>query len=125
MGAYSGDMKVDNWTKEQWITEFNTHQVLVMTVQILVNICNWGYLDLNHVNLLVFDECHHGVKDQPMRQVMRSFQTLSSSPRVLGLTATLLNANCKPRSVMDEVANLEVTYHSKVATVEELKDVIG
>lgn len=125
VGAYSGEMNVDNWTKEQWIAEFNSHQVLVMTVQILVNICNWGYLDLNRVNLLIFDECHHGVKDQPMRQVMRGFQTLSNPPRVLGLTATLLNANCKPGTVMNEVANLEVTYQSKVATVEELKDVTG
>lgn len=118
-------MNVDNWAKEQWLAEFNKNQVLVMTVQILVNICNWGYLDLNRVNLLVFDECHHGVKDQPMRQIMRSFQTLNQPPRVLGLTATLLNANCKPSKVMDEVSTLEVTYQSKVATVEELQDVIG
>lgn len=82
-------------------------------------------LDLNHVNLLVFDECHHGVKDQPMRQVMRSFQKLNKPPRVLGLTATLLNANCKPQNVMSEVCNLEVTYQSKVATVEELQEVVG
>lgn len=125
IGAYSGEMNVDNWTKDQWIREFNKNQVLVMTVQILVNLCNWGFLDLNRVNLLIFDECHHGVKDQPMRQVMRSFQTLQNPPRVLGLTATLLNANCKPTSVMSEVSNLEVTYQGKVATVEELQDVIG
>lgn len=125
VGAYSGDMSVDNWSKEDWIVEFNTHQVLVMTVQILVNLCNWGYLDLNRVNLLIFDECHHGVKDQPMRQVMRTFQCLNNPPRVLGLTATLLNSNCKPHNVMNEVNNLEVTYQSKVATVEALRDVIG
>lgn len=82
-------------------------------------------LDLNRVNLLIFDECHHGVKDQPMRQVMRSFETLANPPRVLGLTATLLNGNCKPASVMREVNNLEITYQSTIATVEELQDVIG
>lgn len=125
VGAYSGAMNVDNWSKEQWIMEFNKNQVLVMTVQILVNLYNWGYLDLNRVNLLVFDECHHGVKDQPMRQIMKSFQNLQSPPKVLGLTATLLNANCKPSNVMAEVNNLEITYHSQVATVEDLKDVIG
>lgn len=125
VGAYSGELNVDNWSKSHWINQFNTHQVLVMTVQILVNICNSGFLDLNRVNLLIFDECHHGVKDQPMRQIMRSFQTLNEQPRVLGLTATLLNSNCKPSNVMQEVSKLEVTYHSKVATAEELEHVIG
>lgn len=44
IGTYTGERNVDNWSKEQWIVEFNTHQVLVMTVQILVNLCNSGYL---------------------------------------------------------------------------------
>lgn len=60
-----------------------------------------------------------------MRQIMRTFGTLAEQPRVLGLTATLLNANTKPANVMKEVAALEVTYHGKVATVEELRHVIG
>lgn len=54
VGAYSGDMNVDNWCKEQWIAEFNTHQVLVMTVQILVNLCNCGYLGRKKIELFAF-----------------------------------------------------------------------
>lgn len=60
-----------------------------------------------------------------MRQVMKNFQLLTEQPRVLGLTATLLNGNCKPDDVENEVQKLEVTYHSKVAAAEELGQVIG
>lgn len=84
-------------------------------------------VDLKRINLIIFDECHRGVEDQPMRQVMKSFQNIppDEQPKVLGLTATLLNGNCKLGRVMDEVSSLETTYHSKVATVEGLEMVIG
>lgn len=60
-----------------------------------------------------------------MRQLMKTFQHVNEKPRVLGLTATLLNGNCRPHEVMKMVEKLETTYHSKVATVDELKDVLG
>ncbi|CAH1110958.1 unnamed protein product [Psylliodes chrysocephalus] len=60
-----------------------------------------------------------------MRQLMKQFETLNDPPRVLGLTATLLNRNCKLNKVIEEVKALETTYHSKVATVEELEAVVG
>jgi superfamily II DNA or RNA helicase len=81
--------------------------------------------DLEKVNLIVFDECHRGVDDQPMRQVMKTFHSCLEPPRILGLTATLLNGNCKLGKVMDEVRALETTYHSKVATVDGLDAVVG
>lgn len=56
---------------------------------------------------------------------MKQFETLNDPPRVLGLTATLLNRNCKLNKVIEEVKALETTYHSKVATVEELEAVVG
>lgn len=77
------------------------------------------------MSLIIFDECHRGVDDQPMRQVMKNFQYLSESPRILGLTATLLNGNCKLGKVMEKVQALERTYLSKVATVDGLENVVG
>lgn len=82
-------------------------------------------IDLNQVNLIVFDECHRGVSDQPMRQLCKSLESVQSKPRIVGLTATLLNSNCKPGMVMYEVRKLETTYHSQVATVDGLLEVSG
>lgn len=60
-----------------------------------------------------------------MRLLMKNFQNVDECPRVLGLTATLLNGNCKVSQVESQVSELETTYHSKVATVDELRDVTG
>jgi endoribonuclease Dicer len=81
-----------------------------------------GYVQLCDVNLLIFDECHHAVNDQPMRQIMQQFEhcPLELQPRILGLTATLLNSNCKPSRVEEEVRTLEATFLSRVATCENM-----
>lgn len=125
VGRFTGDMNLDFWPKEKWYDIYDKHQVIIMTSQILVNLVLNSYIDLNQVNLLIFDECHRGVNDHSMRQLMKQFQSLHQPPRVIGLTATLLNGNCKPNKVIEEVKALETTYQSKVATVEELKAVVG
>ncbi|KAJ9599534.1 hypothetical protein L9F63_010006, partial [Diploptera punctata] len=125
VGQYSGDMNVDYWTREKWKDELEKHQILVMTAQIFLNLLQHGYVNLSEVNLLIFDECHHAVNDQPMRQIMQKFEGCvpEFQPRVLGLTATLLNSNCRPGRVAAEVHGLETTFHSKVATCEDMADV--
>lgn len=77
------------------------------------------------MNLIIFDECHRGVNDHSMRQMMKQFELVYNAPRVLGLTATLINKNVKPDGVKDEVRALETSFHSKIATVEEMNHVIG
>ncbi|CAH1963375.1 unnamed protein product [Acanthoscelides obtectus] len=94
--------------------------------QILLKILSkHGIRDMNRINLLIFDECHKAVGDSPMRQIMKNlYGNLREAPRVIGLTATLLNGNCSPLKVHTKVYELETTFHSKVATVDELSDVI-
>lgn len=62
-----------------------------------------------------------------MRQIMIQLKIVDpiSPPRLLGLTATLLNRNVKPNSVLQEVSQLEITYLSKIATVEALNQILG
>jgi endoribonuclease Dicer len=97
-------------------------QIMVMTCQIFLNLLIHGYVQLSDVNLLIFDECHHAVNDQPMRQIMQQFEhcPLELRPRILGLTATLLNSNCKPSHIEEEVETLEAMFLSKVATCENM-----
>ncbi|PNF18314.1 hypothetical protein B7P43_G14501 [Cryptotermes secundus] len=122
VGEYSGDLNVDLWSKEKWQEELLGHQIMVMTCQIFLNLLLHGYIKLSDINLLIFDECHHAVNDQPMRQVMQQFEHCPPElqPRILGLTATLLNSNCKPERVDEEVRSLETTFLSKVATCENM-----
>lgn len=68
-----------------------------MTSQILVDILNHGYMKLEKINLIIFDECHRAVCNHPMRQIMQRFEGCpkDKQPRVLAMSATLLNANIK------------------------------
>ncbi|XP_043502989.1 endoribonuclease Dicer isoform X2 [Polistes fuscatus] len=121
--GYCGDMNVDYWTKEIWLKELEEHQVLVMTSQILVDLITHGYLNLNRINLIIFDECHRAVNDHPMRQVMQQFEQCDAKkqPRILALSATLLNSNVKLTNIIDSIKTLEITFHSKIATVGNVK----
>ncbi|XP_060820377.1 endoribonuclease Dicer-like isoform X2 [Bombus pascuorum] len=89
-----------------------------MTSQVLVNALCHGYMFLNRINLIIFDECHRAVNDHPMRQIMQLFQNCpkEEQPRVLGLSASLLNANVKLEKVQSVMQSLEVTFNARIAT---------
>ncbi|XP_075975251.1 endoribonuclease Dcr-2 [Anticarsia gemmatalis] len=127
VGAYSGEDGVDYWDKVKWDNELENHQVIVMTSQILCDMLTHQYIKIEDINLLIFDECHHGVEDHPMRIIMKHFEGCpkEDQPRVLGLTATLLNANVKTSKVEDTLHDLEVTFHATIATVNELGEVLN
>ncbi|XP_026744965.1 endoribonuclease Dicer-like [Trichoplusia ni] len=127
VGAYSSENGVDYWDKAKWDAELEKNQVIVMTSQILNDMLTHQYIRIEDINLLIFDECHHAVEDHPMRVIMKHFEGCPkhSQPRVLGLTATLLNANVKSRKVEDTLHDLEITFHATIATVDELGKVLN
>ncbi|XP_063981181.1 endoribonuclease Dicer-like [Diachasmimorpha longicaudata] len=120
--GYSGDLEVDFWKESKWQEEFDKNQVLVMTAQIFLNILEHGYMSLNQVNLLIFDECHRAVGDHVMRRIMRHFEKcpVHEQPRFLGTSATLLNSNVAIHKVAEIAHELEITLHAKVITVDSL-----
>ncbi|KAG6448847.1 hypothetical protein O3G_MSEX005733 [Manduca sexta] len=127
VGSYSSENNVDYWNKAKWEEELISHQVLVMTCQILLDMLTHVYIKIEDINLLIFDECHHAVEDHPMRLVMKHFEDCPTDkqPRVLGLTATLLNANVSIGKVETTLRVLETTFHASIATVNELGEVLS
>ncbi|XP_076245317.1 endoribonuclease Dcr-2 [Calliopsis andreniformis] len=119
-GAFSGEMGIDFWSESEWLIHLQENQVLVLTGQILADAIAHGYVSLNKINLIIFDECHRAVNDHPMRQIMRNFQNYSEEqcPKVLGLSASLLNSNVKVDKVESIIQSLETTFHAKIATVD-------
>ncbi|XP_046981769.1 endoribonuclease Dicer-like isoform X1 [Schistocerca americana] len=117
VGIYTGLQNVDFWKPDRWQKEFATHEVLVMSSQVVLNVLQHGYLDAKKLQVIVFDECHRAVNDQPMKKVMDALITKEATPRVLGLTGTLLNCNCKPSEVPRLLKELETTFRSKIATI--------
>eukprot|EP00794_Sanderia_malayensis_P019899 gene19899-21843_t len=105
VGKYSGDMGVDFWNKKRWEEEFDLNDVLVMTAQILYNMLLHGFLKLSNINLLLLDECHHTAGNHPYAKIMEIMQECSNPPRVMGLTASIINK--KPKKSVNMHAYLD------------------
>ncbi|KAF9423593.1 hypothetical protein HW555_001148 [Spodoptera exigua] len=123
VGGYSSEDGVDYWDKAKWDSELEKNEVIVMTSQILCDMLTHQYIKIDDINFLIFDECHHAVVDHPMRIIMKHFENCpkDAQPR---LTATLLNANVKTSRVEHTLHELEITFHAKIATVDELGQVL-
>ncbi|KMQ96898.1 endoribonuclease dicer [Lasius niger] len=67
------------------------------------------------------------VSNHPMRQIMQRFEDCSKDkhPRVLAMSATLLNANIKLDKIESTIKSLEITFQSKIATVESTNCIQG
>jgi len=68
-------------------------------------------MKLDRINFIVFDECHRAVSNHPMRQIMQRFEDCSKEkhPRILAMSATLLNANIKTEKIE---STIRVKNHS-------------
>ncbi|XP_058829652.1 endoribonuclease Dcr-2 [Topomyia yanbarensis] len=117
---YTSDRNVDTWKQDQWLQEFAKYKIIVCTSQILLDILKHGYLSIRHINLLIFDECHHGVGEHPMHGVMEQFLRVPKAehPRVIGLSGMLLYKQVKQvDQVAAELERLENTFQATIATV--------
>lgn len=80
-----------------------------MTAQIFYDCLTKGYIKLGRINLIMFDECHRAVNNHPMRQIMQLFENISKNqqPRILAMSATLLNANIKSDKIESTIKVLK------------------
>ncbi|XP_040334096.1 endoribonuclease Dicer isoform X2 [Herpailurus yagouaroundi] len=120
VGEYSSLEVNAAWTKEKWNQEFTKHQVLVMTCYVALNVLKNGYLSLSDINLLVFDECHLAILDHPYREIMKLCENCPSCPRILGLTASILNGKCDPEELEEKIQKLEKILKSNAETATDL-----
>ena len=118
---YVGEMGVDLWNKNKWENEFNENNVLVMTAQIFLNLLHHGFIKLSQVNLLIFDECHHAKKSHPYKQIMNRFVGCQEAdyPKIMGLTASVVNKKVKPGKIESEIQELECTLRSTCETSQD------
>ncbi|CAH3040736.1 unnamed protein product [Porites lobata] len=118
---YVGEMGVDFWDKDKWENEFNENNVLVMTAQIFLNLLLHGFIKLSQVNLLIFDECHHAKKSHPYKQIMNRFVGCQETdyPKIMGLTASVVNKKVKPGKIESEIQELECTLRSTCETSQD------
>ncbi|XP_054159214.1 endoribonuclease Dicer-like [Oppia nitens] len=129
--GYTGDMDVDSYDVHRWTTELTNQDVIVMTAQILLNMLNHQFITFDNINLMIMDEIHWAAKKKgkkesghPYKQIMKLYNEcpVDRRPRVLGLSASLINSSM-PSHLFDAVVkDLEETYCAECNTSEVAKD---
>ncbi|PWW77580.1 hypothetical protein C7212DRAFT_277577 [Tuber magnatum] len=94
----SGGDKVDKWSDQEIWDEIlgikdNDHAVVVSTHQVLLDALTHGFVRMQGIGLIVFDEAHHCVGQHPANRIMQEFYHPRARkglevPAVLGLTAS-------------------------------------
>src|SRR5438046_3060049 len=109
------------WSEDMWFKEFRKNGVLVMTPAIFNSVVSHGFLPLVRVNLMVFDECHRATGDDPYVSIMKLYKNLPEldRPKILGLTASVVNSQTKGIQVSKKIRELESTLFSRAVTVLE------
>lgn len=127
VGRFTGDLNVDSWCKQDWVDRFIRYKILVMTAQIFKDLVDKDYLPLSKVNLVVFDECHHAAMKKKSKETNHVYKQIMSSmrlkdpelkPRILGLTASVINNKAEADGIKEMVQDLEKTYSARCISVE-------
>ena len=119
-------MGVDDWQAARWCQEFDTHNILVMTRQIFLDALSHRFIHIAKINLIVFDECHHAVKNDPYVRIMKEFYfncPREDRPHILGLTASIISGKCKPGDLTIKVKELEEKLDCRTETASDLEEV--
>uniref|UniRef100_A0A3B5LJX3 ribonuclease III n=1 Tax=Xiphophorus couchianus TaxID=32473 RepID=A0A3B5LJX3_9TELE len=120
VGEYSDWKEASAWSDQRWSQEISTNQVLVMTCHIFLHALRSQILPLSKINLVVFDDCHLAITEHPYCDIMKLFEECTCGPRILGLTASILNGKCDPSELEQKIQNLERILKSNAETATDL-----
>ncbi|EFQ99474.1 hypothetical protein MGYG_02485 [Nannizzia gypsea CBS 118893] len=93
----TGADNLERWsTQKIWDAFLLNTRIVVSTPQVLLDALSNGFITLQRIALLIFDEAHHCVKSSPENRIMQNFyharkDQLSETndlPYILGLTAS-------------------------------------
>ncbi|XP_071490727.1 endoribonuclease Dicer-like [Diadema antillarum] len=123
VGVCKNTESIKAWTKTKWLSELEQHHIHLMDPQVFVQLIQSSITSLSAVNLLIVDECHKVLLDEhPFKQVMIEFGQCpeESRPRVLGLTASMLNGEHKPAALEEHINRLEASLMSTAKIASNL-----
>lgn len=115
-----GADNTDNWNMPKWTKLFEENKVIICTADILLACLHHGYITMDQINLLVFDEAHHAKKNHAYARIVKDFYIdapASIKPRVFGMTASPIDAKT---DVGEAARELEILLDSKIATTTDM-----
>lgn len=125
----SGSDNVDKWkTQDIWDRILKLKEsastVVVSTHQILLDALTHGFVGIDSIGLLIFDEAHHCAGNHPANRIMQDFYHPNlhrQVPSVLGLTASPI-VKSKPRQLQVIESNLNAISRTPILNREELME---
>ncbi|KAI9317068.1 dicer-2 protein [Dichotomocladium elegans] len=119
-----GQMNVDSWTQKKWRQIFEENDTCVMTAQIFLDTLRHGFIHLEEVNLIIFDECHHATKRHPYNLIMQEFYfrcEKDKRPKIFGMTASPMHAKS---GVQYSAIHLEKNLDSRIYTASNIEQLL-
>ncbi|KAL8687466.1 MAG: hypothetical protein Q9218_006367 [Villophora microphyllina] len=118
---FCGQMGTDHWAKMTWQQHLKNNMVIVCTAEILHQCLMRSFIQMDQINLLIFDEAHHAKKNHPYARIIKDHYItetdLSRRPKVFGMTASPVDV----RSNFTQAAKeLEAMLHCQIATTADL-----
>ncbi|KAL3953974.1 hypothetical protein ACCO45_011930 [Purpureocillium lilacinum] len=116
---FHGEMAGIMRTKAFWDKRFSESMVIVCTAQILLDCLNSGFIQMQQINLLIFDEAHHTKKKHPYARIIKDhyLREPANRPRILGMTASPVDAQTS--DLRAAALELEGILCSQIATVSD------
>uniref|UniRef100_A0A0M3J7B6 Helicase ATP-binding domain-containing protein n=1 Tax=Anisakis simplex TaxID=6269 RepID=A0A0M3J7B6_ANISI len=122
-GHLNSDIWSDKGKFDKFIAE---NHVVVMTAQVFLDLLDHAFFKMEKAALLIFDECHHALGSKhSYRVIMQRYSQLpkNEQPKVLGLTASLINSKTPPSKLEQLLERLELTMNCSIETASDLVSV--
>ena len=101
------------------------YQVILVNAERFLDALICGYLELEQINLLVFDDCHKIYGEPAIKEFFNDYyDVLEEKPKILGLAGPLHNAGCAPGRLSAELEHLERCLKSKAETASDIVTVL-
>ena len=129
--TFNSGIHVDKWKGEVWRAELSKVEVMFMTPQIFASAIATNLLDWRDFSTVIFDEAHHACKSKksssghPYYQILKNYgiSGVSPKPRLIGLTASLINKKPKnAQSIVEGVEKLEALFCARCVTDPDVID---
>ncbi len=112
-------LTVDHWHAPQWAALLQSHQVIVATAQCFLDALIHGFIKMDDLNLIVFDETHHTLKNHPFFRIMKYYRLAPADqrPKIFGMTASPIFTRS---GMFHEAAHyLQSTMDARIHTVSK------
>ncbi|KAF2103329.1 ATP-dependent helicase dcl1 [Rhizodiscina lignyota] len=117
-----GAMVPQLWSREKWEGYFAENMVLVCTAEVVCHALAHSFINIEQINLLIFDEAHHAKKEHPYARIIRDHylprEDKTKLPKIFGMTASPVDV--KADDIGGAAMELEHLLQCRIATTSDL-----